>query len=141
MSQLLLHAAIKCWTILQGPLGQPFAKPTCLLTARLEGLGAALYAGYDKSWRPTMQLGGRDSDGRTWKTSQAKAYPPKMCKIIVEEHVRFAEAQEGEGIEEEPIGLAERLRILSHAFDPYKQDAQGTTMCADYFIAPITLAK
>eukprot|EP00435_Cladocopium_sp_Y103_P042136 s1102_g11.t1 len=39
VKQLLLAGSIKQWTFLQGPLGQPFSKPTNLLAARLEGIG------------------------------------------------------------------------------------------------------
>ena len=57
--QLLLFGEVRCWTFLQGPLGQPFAKPTCLLAARLPGLGQAIYEQYDLQWQPTMRLGGK----------------------------------------------------------------------------------
>ena len=80
-----------------------------------------------------MQLGGHDADSKGWKRARAKAYPPDMGRILVEGHVRFANAQKGEGYEDDPEGLLERLQVLSYSYDTYKEDAKGTTMCADYF--------
>lgn len=56
IQQLLLSESIRIWTFLQGPLGQPFAKPANVLAGRLDNLGAAPYAGYNRCWRPTMKL-------------------------------------------------------------------------------------
>ena len=52
IKQLMLAGDIKLWAILQGPLGQPFAKPTNLLAARLERLGRP-------SMKATTSDGGR----------------------------------------------------------------------------------
>ena len=129
--QLLLAGDIRVWTILQGPLGRPYAKPTNLLAARLERLGEAIYEGYDKSWRPTMTLGGKE--GQCWRTSQAKAYPPAMCRILAEQHISFAACQISEGVTMEPEGIQEALEILTNTYDPYMPCAKGTMMCSDYF--------
>jgi len=128
---LLLAGDIRIWTILQGPLGRPFAKPTNLLAARLERLGEAMYKGYDKNWKPTMTLGGKD--GHHWRTAQAKAYPPAMCRILAEQHMSFAACQTSDGVSMEPEGLQEVLEILTNTYDPYLQCAKGTTMCSDYY--------
>jgi len=131
VKQLMLAGDIRLWTILQGPLGRPFAKPTNLLAARLEGLGEAIYKGYDKSWRPSMILGGKD--GHHWRTAQAKAYPPELCRILAEQHSSFAACQQAEGVTIEPEDLQAALEILANTYDPYMQNAKGTTMCSDYF--------
>lgn len=130
VKQLLLAGDIRLWTILQGPLGQPFAKPTNLLAARLEGLGLAIYEGYDKKWRPTMKLGGRE--GAQWKTARAKAYPPALCRILAQQHIAVADLQVGEGTTKEPDGLEQALEALANSYDPYWLEAKGTKMCSDY---------
>ena len=130
IKQLMLAGDIKLWTILQGPLGQPFAKPTNLLAARLERLGAAIYEGYNKRWRPTTKLGGRE--GSQWKTARAKAYPPALCRILAQQHIAFAEQQIGEGTTQEPEGLEQALDALANSYDPYWLEARGTKMCSDY---------
>jgi hypothetical protein len=136
IKQLMLAGDIKLWTILQGPLGQPFAKPTNLMAARLERLGAAIYEGYDKRWRPTTKLGGRE--GTQWKTARAKAYPPALCRILAQQHIAFAEQQIGEGTTQEPEGLERALHALANSYDPYWLEARGTKMCSDYSFGKIT---
>ena len=132
VAQLLLHASIRCWAILQGPLGQPFAQPTNLLAARLENFGSAWFSCTTKagrrrcSWGDMMlivQVGrgqGQKPIRQTWTNlgRGTRAIPT---------------AQKGEGYEDDPEGLLERLQVLSYSCDPYKEDAKGTTMCADYF--------
>eukprot|EP00435_Cladocopium_sp_Y103_P009786 s1038_g2.t1 len=129
IKQLLLAGSIRQWTFLQGPLGQPFAKPTNLLAARLERLGAALYQGYDRHWKPTVRLGGRA--GGVWRTSQAKVYPTRMNKILAQQHLAYAQSIESEGQTDEPENLAEALEVLT-AFDRYLDSAYASTMCSDY---------
>ena len=129
--QLLLSGEIRSWVFLQGPLGQPFAKPTCILAARLPGFGQALYERYDKRWRPTMKLGGK-ADG-AWRTAQAKAYPPKLNQVIAQQHALFAHNLEGSGVADVPSDLQAALEALVFSYDPYMSTAKGLEMCSDYF--------
>ena len=96
----------------------------------MDGLGAAIYEGYDKKWRPTVKLGGREA-GR-WRTSQAKAYPPTLCRILAQQHIQHALTVPVEGYEVEPEGLDAALQVLCETYDPYLEGAKGTTMCADF---------
>ena len=73
--------------------------------------------------------------GRAWKTAQAKAYPPALCRIIVQQHVQQAELIATEGYEQDPTGLQEMLQALAFSFDPYLATASCTTMHADFFRA------
>ena len=130
---LLLAGNIWRVDFLQGPLGQPFAKPTSLLTGRLPDLPRHLFALYQPNWVPTERLGGKSQDGKSWKTSKAKAYPPRMCQALAFSHLRHAQAVSCEGSEEDPAGLDEVLRALAAGFDPYLEDARGTTMGHDYW--------
>ena len=130
IAQLLLSGHIRCWTILQGPLGQPFSKPTNLLAARMNGLGAAIYESYDKKWRPTMTLGGREAG--SWRTSRAKAYPAALCRVLAQQHILHAQTIPTDGHAEEPEGLEDALRVLCETYDPYLESAKGTRMCADF---------
>eukprot|EP00435_Cladocopium_sp_Y103_P047607 s1949_g14.t1 len=132
IAQLLLAGDIRRWTILQGPLGQPFPKPTNLLAGRLASLGLAMYAGYNRAWKPTVRLGGRKADGRGWKTAEAKAYPTEMCRILAQQHLQHAESLMFEGWTEEPEGLEEALLSLSFSYDPYVTSGKGIHMKSDY---------
>ena len=78
-----------------------------------------------------MILGGKD--GHHWRTAQAKAYPPELCRILAEQHSSFAACQQAEGVTIEPEDLQAALEILANTYDPYMQNAKGTTMCSDYF--------
>eukprot|EP00435_Cladocopium_sp_Y103_P046691 s371_g13.t1 len=122
VQQLMLAGDIRRWTILQGPLGQPFAKPTNILAARLERLGAAMYEGYNKHWKPTVWLGGREKG--VWKTAQAKAYPTEMNRILAAQHLAFADTRTAEGATDEPAGLEMALAMLT-SYDPYLETAKG----------------
>ena len=130
--QLLLFGDIRSWVFLQGPLGQPFSKPTCILAARLPGLGQELYRQYDRTWRPTVKLGGKE--GGVWKTAQAKAYPPKLNFVLAQQHALFAASLEGEGATADPAGLTEALEALTNSYDPYLDTGKGTLMRSDYFL-------
>lgn len=134
MIKLLLLAG-DVWRVdfLQGPLGQPFAKPTSILAGRLPDLPQKLFALYQPHWRPTERFGGRNSDGKTWKTSKAKAYPPRLCQALAMSHLQHAAAIQCEGYEEDPAGLDVVVKTLAGDFDPYMDDAQGTTMGNDYW--------
>ena len=128
--QLLLAGDVRLWTFLQGPLGQPFPKPTSILAARLPGLGSALYAGYDPAWRATATLGGRENG--QWRTSKAKAYPAKLCQILAQQHIEFATNQVCHGCTDDPPQLQEALHALANSYDPYLISSRGTLMGADF---------
>jgi len=117
----LLLLAGDVWRVdfLQGPLGQPFAKPTSIIAGRLPDLPQQLFALYQPHWRPTERLGGRNSDGKTWKTSRAKAYPPRLCQALAMSHLQHAAALQCEGFEEDPAGLDVVVEALAKGFDPY----------------------
>ena len=127
---LMMHVQIQMVTFLQGPLGQAFAKPTVLLTARLPWLASMLFDHYDKGWVATETLEGREGSG--WKTSRAKAYPEKLSKVIAHAHLRFLEDADFEGTELDPEGLQFALDKLARLHDPYDEHAVGTRMMADY---------
>ena len=92
-----------------------------------------LFKQYQPGWRPTEWLGGRESGGGGWKTAKAKAYPPRMCQVIAETHLRHAESMTEEGHEPDPEMLEQALLALSPGFDPYLWDAKGTEMTNDYW--------
>ena len=56
---------------LQGPLGQPFAKPTSILAGRVPALPGIIYGLYQPRWKPTERLGGKESNGTAWRTAKA----------------------------------------------------------------------
>ena len=128
--QILLAADAGLVTFLQGPLGQNFPKPTSLLTARLPGLAESLYSHYDKHWQPTERLGGK-SQG-VWRTSKAKVYPEKLCRVIAFAHFQHAASLQCEGFDEVPETLHPLIATLTAVHDPYDQNASGTTMKADF---------
>lgn len=101
---------------LQGPLGQPFSKPTRLLVGRLPHLKQHLYASYDVGWRPTTTLGGLDEHG--WRTAAAKAYPQKLCEILARNYLWFAAKAPVSGCEPDPVMLAAARKALCE-WDPY----------------------
>ena len=133
IKQLLLLPDVKRVDFVQGPLGQPFTKPTSILTGRLMDFAQELFKQYQPGWRPTEWLGGRESGGGGWKTAKAKAYPPRMCQVIAETHLRHAESMTEEGHEPDPEMLEQALLALSPGFDPYLWDAKGTEMTNDYW--------
>ena len=102
-------------------------------------MGTALYAGYNRSWKPTMKLGGKHA-GR-WKTEQAKAYPAKLCQIIAQQHISHAAMLKGEGHTDDPPDLQEALAALTFSYDPYMGTGKGTTMRADYNMCPMRTAN
>ena len=77
-----------------------------------------------------MKLGGKEN-GR-WRTEHAKAYPPKMCRILAQQHIFHAMTLQKQGRTQEPEGLEKALQALANSYDPYLCDARGTKMCADY---------
>jgi hypothetical protein len=78
-------------------------------------------------------LGGKEKDSKQWKTAKAKAYPPLLCKAVVEAHLLFAETITCDHEEPEPEGLREALQALAQPFDPYSMDNKGAVMGADYW--------
>ena len=128
--RLLLCAGVTTVTFCQGPLGVPYLKPTTLLVGRLPHLAAALFAAYDVNWRCTEQLGGRNSSG-AWRTTRAKAYPPRLCKILAEQFAWFSRQVD----RDEQIGQVEHLEdleALMRPWDPYLHESDQTTMLQDY---------
>ena len=63
---------------------------------------------------------------------QAKEYPVRLCEILAEAHMEFANQLEEEGDEELPHNLNAALRALRGHFDPYHPNAKGSTMKSDY---------
>ena len=133
VQQLLLCAEVRRVDFLQGPLGQPFPKPTSMLTGRLDQFATLLFDHYQPNWKPSDRLGGREKDSRQWKTAKAKAYPPLLCKAVVEAHLLFAETITSDHDEPEPEGLHAALQALAQPFDPYSADNKGAVMGADYW--------
>lgn len=114
---LLLDGQIQTVTFLQGPLGQKFAKPTTMMVGRLANFAHRIFASYDKTWRPTEVLGGRE--GRAWKTAKGKIYPTRLSMVIAQSHLdHFAEAPVS-GDEPLPEGLDWVLQRLAAPFDAY----------------------
>ena len=135
MKQLLLLPEVFRIDLIQGPLGQPFMKPTSMLVGRLENFAHKLFSHYQPNWRPSEWLGGKDSGGRAWRTATAKAYPPMMCKVIAEAHMEFPGTLKTDGFDPEPSALGNAVKALAPGFDPYFQAAPGTTMTGDYWAA------
>eukprot|EP00438_Fugacium_kawagutii_P004994 Skav215291 [mRNA] locus=scaffold2522:218059:220614:- [translate_table: standard] len=129
IKQLMLAGDINLLTFMQGPLGRPYPKPTCLLHARLPGLAAALFSEYDKTWRPTERLGGRNDAGE-WRTAAAKIYPERMCKALALQFAWYARQCPVEGSEDDPVALQAALQALSLHWDPYQMGSHE--MCGDY---------
>lgn len=122
MIQRLLRAPdVETIQFLQGPLGQPFSKPTKLLIGRLPLLQRHLYAAYDVGWRSTVTRGGLDSDG--WKTAAAKSYPSKLCEVLARSYLWYADRVPTSGQEDDPPQLAMAKEVLCNR-DPYT----GSTM-------------
>ena len=116
MIQRLLRAPdVETIQFLQGPLGQPFSKPTKLLIGRLPLLQRHLYAAYDVGWRSTVTLGGLDSDG--WKTAAAKSYPSKLCEVLARSYLWYADRVPTSGQEDDPPQLAMAKEVLCN-WDP-----------------------
>ena len=128
-----LRTSIALTLSIQGPLGQPFTKPTSILAGRLSTLPGTIYGLYQPRWRPTEWVGGRDSSGKAWRTSKAKQYPPKLCQAIAMAHLAQAASLHCEGEEPDPCGLSEVLQSLAQPFDGYLHEALGTEMGQDYW--------
>ena len=92
-------------------------------------LPAALFQSYDPSWVPTEWLGGKVDN--QWRTSAAKAYPPRLSQVIAAAFDRYAEQVRCEGHEEEPLWLQEALDEMG-SWDPFLENPEGNTMTSDY---------
>ena len=128
--RLLLCAGVTTVTFCQGPLGVPYYKPTTLLVGKLPHLAAAIFTGYDPHWRCSEKLGGKSSSG-AWKTTKAKAYPPRLCKILADQFAWYA----NEVSRDEQIGTVEHLddlEALMRPWAPFLDTSEQTTMLQDY---------
>lgn len=125
--RFLRDDAVDIIQFLQGPLGQPFSKPTNLLVGRLPMLKHHLFAAYDVTWRPTVLLGGMGEDG--WRTAAAKAYPSRLCEILARNYLWFANSANTFGSEMDPPELAAAMKALCR-WDPYSGDVE--TFFSDY---------
>ena len=132
---LSLDPQISTVTFLQGPLGQRFAKPTTMLIGRMPTFAQMVFAQYERGWRATEILSGRE--GKGWKTSKAKAYPTKLCMVIASSHLQHYASLAFDGEEKEPEEMQELLSKLAQVHDPYNLNAVGITMKADYHARPI----
>ncbi|CAL1161389.1 unnamed protein product [Cladocopium goreaui] len=116
-------------TFLQGPLGQCAPKPTTMLLARMGNFAAKIYGRYQKGWKPTEFLGGKDHNG--WKTARAKVYPVLLSQSIAECHLEHYDTIHQQGFERIPDGLDNAIAALSQIHDPYHIDL-FQQMAADF---------
>ena len=129
VAELLRLPQVEIVSFLQGPLGRSFPKPTRLLVARLGALRGKLYGAYQKSWKATTNLGGKE--GNVWKTSAAKVYPVATSKVIAEQFITFAQNQTYGEEEPIPAAASEAITALTGKWDPYVTGAMDR-MQADY---------
>ena len=119
MRWLLLDAQIQTVTFLQGPLGQKFAKPTTMMVGRLASFAHRIFATYNKKWRATEVLGGKE--GQTWKTAKGKIYPTNLSMVIAQSHLDHYVEAPVSGDEPLPEGLDSVLHKLAAPFDAYNE--------------------
>lgn len=131
IKQLLQSKDFTLVPFLQGPLGQPVSKPTCLLCARLPRAAWRIFSGYQRGWKPSYTLGGRDETGKAWKTAQAKVYPTLLCQAIAAMLVEYDDRCRVTVPTAAPPDLAEAVSALT-TWDPYSVDTLGGKMKADY---------
>lgn len=129
--RLLRSRDFQTTRFLQGPLGQPFCKPTTFLSARLPLLDRHLYALYKPGWRPTRFLGGLE-DGK-WKTAAGKVYPVRLCYVIAQQFLWYNANAESIEREVDLTFLQPALDALAKPWDDY--GTAQTTMCRDYHAA------
>ena len=130
LQRLMQAATVQRIDFMQGPMGRPYAKPTTLLAARLPYLPSEIFGQYDTSWRPTMMLGGRCQQTKAWKTTQAKAYPERLCFALAKQYCWFADQAPCESFHPDPPGLTAALEALTR-WDPYLTGV-GDEMVSDY---------
>ena len=118
-------------SFLQGPLGVPYAKPTRLLCMRLPTMPKQIFGRYQKGWKATETLGGKEDSG-SWKTAKAKVYPPKLCKALTEAYLDFWSSCETAGSTDQPDLLENALNALTGFWDPYVETTKGNMMAQDY---------
>eukprot|EP00435_Cladocopium_sp_Y103_P047613 s764_g14.t1 len=118
---MLLSADISTCTFLQGPLGQVAPKPTTMMTGRLSTFASLIFNNYQRNWKPTMYLDGKDESG--WKTARAKVYPPLLSRIIFQAHMNHAVTVQREDTGEIPEEVVPLINELSAIHDPYLSDA------------------
>lgn len=128
VAQITQSGDVTTTQFLQGPLGQPFAKPTAMMTARLPNFAHAIFSQYDLRWRRTVTLGGKE-DGM-WKAARSKVYPTQLCKAIALQFIEFEQTCHYEGQTEEPADLAAAVAALGSMWDPYWQS--GAAMASDF---------
>ena len=128
IQKMLLDSAMGLVTFAQGPLGKAYTKPTRLLVGRMRFLAGDIYSAYDLSWRPSMWLGGKNADG-TWRTSEAKMYPAKLCEVIAWGFIKHSQSIASDGHEDDPENLQDALEELARVFDP---DMDQGHMKADF---------
>jgi hypothetical protein len=114
---ILLGADIRLVSFLQGPLGQCAPKPTTMMVGRLENFATKIYSNYDRRWRPSTFLIGKDEQG--WCTARAKVYPPLLSRLIVESHLDHAAKVCTDGHTEIPEDINQAIQALSAIHDPY----------------------
>ena len=114
---------------LQGPLGQPFSKPTVFLSARLPLLERHLFSLYRPGWRPQMVLGGVQ-DGK-WRTEVSKVYPVRLCFIIAQQFLWYNSKADETERNEDISFIAPAISALSSVWDGYGEETM--TMCNDFF--------
>ena len=109
--------------------GQKSAKPTMLLTVRLQSLTKYIHTKQcDEGFQKVVVGGlhGRNEDG-SWRTTSAREYPPSMCKAIataiVDELLGDYERVGSVGV---PSAAAaqqlESMRPFYASFDPYSAE-------------------
>ena len=130
MRRFLLEGDVQMFSFVQGPLGRPFWKPTTLMAGRLRSLPHRIFSAYDPKWKPTSWLGGKRADGQ-WRTTEAKAYPPKLCEVLAHSYIDFAETVPMEGFESDPKGIEPALHALTAVL---QADEEGQ-MCSDFQLA------
>ena len=129
--RLLKAPEIDSVTFIQGPLGQPFTKPTTFVCGRLPGMAQALYSAYDQNWVATQKLGGWNGDTRQWNTARAKAYPERLCWVLAQQFQHHNAMLTTEGFQEEPEGLTAALEILAAPWDAYDENT-WSKMAGDF---------
>ena len=130
--RLLLDGHFQLLQILQGPLGKSYSKPTRLLVGRMPWLGHDFFASYDKKWRPSAWLGGKHSDG-TWRTAEAKTYPPRMCQVLARSYMQYATVVQMEGEETDPEGLQDALAALAQICKDDEEHQMGADFQIGHF--------
>ena len=79
---------------------------------------------------PAGQIGAK---GRTaaWRSTKAKIYLAKLCKVLAQACIRHAQGLMCEGKEPFPTKLDEAVDALTQLHDPYDETAKGVVMKSD----------